>query len=68
MGHPGFGIWRVSQLLYDGNALEIATHLRFAATSAASDAKPKLETEAGYFESKPERMQYRDFQEARLCP
>lgn len=56
----------MSDLLYDGRALEIAQRLELAATLAKPDTAKALLTEAGYFATNHERMQYRDFQLAQL--
>ena len=56
----------MADLLYDGRALEIAQRLERAATLAKPDTAKALLTEAGYFATNHERMQYRDFQLAQL--
>lgn len=53
-------------LLYAGQALQIAERLFRAAALAQPDLKAKLDSEAGYFFSNHERMQYRDFELAHL--
>jgi hypothetical protein len=55
-----------AKLLYAGQALEIADGLLLLAALANPQSKAKLETEAGYFATNHERMQYRDFQRALL--
>ena len=55
-----------ADLLYAGQADHIAERLLAMATRANPDGKAKLETEAGYFSSNHQRMQYRDFQLAGL--
>jgi len=56
----------IADVLYDGRALEIAQRLELAATLAKPDTAEALLTEAGYFATHQERMQYRDFQLAQL--
>ena len=53
-------------VLYAGKALEIADALLLLAALANAETKAKLETEAGYFATNHERMQYHDFQQALL--
>ena len=55
-----------ADLLYTGHADQIAARMMGLAASAQSDAKSKLQTEAGYFSANHQRMQYRDFQLAAL--
>lgn len=55
-----------ADLLYAGRADQIAERLLTLAALAKPDGKAKLETEAGYFSSNHQRMQYRDFQLAGL--
>jgi len=55
-----------ADLLYAGRALEMADNWVLLAALANPDTKAKLETEAGYFATNHERMQYRDFQQALL--
>jgi hypothetical protein len=57
---------RHTDLLYAGSARDIADALWVLAAHANPEAKTKLETEAGYFATNHERMQYHDFQLARL--
>ena len=47
-------------------ANQIAENLMVLAAHAKPDAKAKLQTEAGYFSTNYQRMQYRDFQLAGL--
>ncbi len=55
-----------ADLLYAGQALNIADHLLVLAALANPDGRAKLESEAGYFSNNHERMQYHDFQQAGL--
>ena len=55
-----------ADLLYAGQADHIAERLLALGALAKPDAKAKLDTEAGYFSSNHQRMQYRDFQLAGL--
>lgn len=55
-----------AQALYDGQALALADRLTHRAAMAEPSIKAKLDTEAGYFASNHQRMQYRDFQSALL--
>jgi hypothetical protein len=61
-------VWVEQQatVLYAGRACEIADTLILLAALANVETKTKLETEAGYFVTNHERMQYRDFQQALL--
>jgi hypothetical protein len=52
--------------LYAGQALDIADQFYLTAALANPETKARLETEAGYFATNHERMQYRDFQMACL--
>jgi len=53
-------------LLYDGHADQLAQLVTAYATAAPPDRQAALATEAGYFASNHERMQYRDFRSAHL--
>lgn len=55
-----------ADLLYAGKALQIAENLYAAAGMAAAPLADKLKTEAGFFYSNHERMQYSDFRLAGL--
>lgn len=61
-------VQRQADMLYAGQARDIADGLGLLAAHANpnTEAKAKLLTEAGYFASNHERMQYHDFQQARL--
>jgi hypothetical protein len=57
---------KYANLLYDGHANTIADQLILLAACANPSDKAKLLTEAGYFSTHQQRMQYRDFQKAAL--
>ena len=55
-----------ADLLYAGHAEQIAGRILGLAACANPEDKAKLQTEAGYFSTNHQRMQYRDFQLAAL--
>ena len=64
--HAPAWVEQYADMLYIGQADQVAMKLLSLAECAKSDAKARLETEAGYFSSNHQRMQYRDFQLAGL--
>ena len=64
--HAPAWVEQQADLLYAGHADQIGDRLLALAAPANPDARTRLETEAGYFSSNHQRMQYRDFQLAGL--